>query len=324
MKFVLQILFLLLVVTPVIPVYSEATPHLVLNFDINKTLIASDKAGNKLVDDVINELLAEKYIAFWDSSLLEEISFDDYVNKILIPGPKNDSELRRQRKCYLQRFLDYLRENNSPLYELAFSDYETALKVLESSQGDIFPSFYRLIEKLNEQQISYSIILRSFGLELFEVKQEINSFHEGLIGRTAEFQKGKLYLDSGEVIEDSYEIYCTLRSIGHIAIHDDWNYWNSHGLAAHQGKPFYVDREDSEILSIFFDDNIDEADSINNIISSLDANTNESIPIEEVVELGLAVRVDTLEAILNDNYFIERVEKAVEKANLRKFFLIKC
>lgn len=301
--------------------YSEVMPHLVLHFDINKTLIASDKVGNKLVDDVINELLAEKYIALWDSSLLEEMSFDDYVSKILIPGAKNDAELKRQRKCYLQHFLDYLRVNNSPLYKLAFCEYEAALKVLETSQGDIFPSFYRLIEKLNEQQISYSIILRSFGLELFEVKQEINSFHEGLICRTAEFQKGKLYLDSGEVIEDSYEIYCTLRSIGHIAIHDDWNYWNSHGLAAHQGKPFYVDREDSETLSIFFDDNIDEADSINNIISSLDAHSNESIPIEEVVELGLPVRVDTLEAILNDNYFIERVEEAVEKANLRKLLI---
>ncbi len=80
-----------------------------------------------MVDDVINELLAEKYIAFWDSSLLEEVSFYDYVNKI---------------------------------------------------------------------------------------------------------------------IEDSDEIYCTLRSIGHIAIHDEWNYWNAHGLAAHQGKSFlYGSRE---------------------------------------------------------------------------------
>ncbi len=318
MKFILQILFLLLVVIPVTSLYSEAMPHLVLNFDINKTLIASDKVGNKLVDDVINELLAEKYIALWDPSQLEEMSFNDYVNKILIPGPKNDSELRRQRQCYLQHFLDYLCVNNSPLYELAFSDYEAALKVLKTSQGEIFPSFYRLIEKLNEQQISYSIILRSFGLELFDVKQEINSFHEGLIGRTAEFKEGKLYLDSGEIIEEGYEIYCTLRSIGHIAIHDDWNYWNLHGFAAHQGKPFYVDQEDSETLSIFFDDNIDEADSINNIISSLNANTNKSIPVEEIVELGLAVRVDTLEAILNDNYFIERVEEIVEKANLKK------
>jgi len=318
MKFILQILFLLLII---IPIDGEAMPHLILNFDINKTLIASDKVGNKTVEDVINELLAEKYIALWDPTLLEEMSFDDYINKIMIPGPKNDSELRRQRKCYLQHFLDYLRENNSPLYELAFSDYEIALKVLAASQGDIFPSFYRLIEKLNEQQISYSIILRSFGLELFDVKQEINSFHEGLIGRTAEFQKGKLYLDSGKVIEEGHEIYCTLRSIGHIAIHDDWNHWNSNGLAVHQSKPFYVDREDFETLSIFFDDNIDEADSINNIISPIDANTNEAIPIVEVVESGLAVHVDTLEAILNNNYFIDRVEEAVEKANSRRLLI---
>lgn len=314
MKFILQIFFLLLAAS----LFGETIPHLVLNFDINKTLIASDKVGNKSVDDVINELLAEKYKALWDPSLVEEISFDDYVNNILIPGPKHDSELRRQRKYYLQHFLDYLRDNESPLYELVHTEYEIALKALETSNGIIFPSFYHLIEKLNEQQISYSIILRSYGLELFDVKQEINGFHEGLIGRTAKFRKGKLYLDNGEIIEGGCKIYCTLRSIGHIAIHDDWNYWNSHGLAAHQGKPFYVDREDYETLSIFFDDNIHETDSINNIISPLDAKTEKPIPLEEVVKSGLAVRVDTLEAILNDNYFIERVEEALEKANLRK------
>lgn len=314
MKFILQILLLLLTISSL---YSETTPHLLLNFDINKTLIASDTAGNKLVDDVINELLAKKYNDYWGTSQ-QEISFHEYVNKILVPGPKNDKELRRQRKCYHQDFLNYLRFNESPLYKLAFCDYQIILNILEASPGDIFPSFYRLIEKLNEQQISYSIILRTFGLDLFEVKKEINSFYEGLIVRTAKFQKGKLYLDSGEVIEDGYEIYNILRSIGNIAIQDDWNYWNMYGLTAQHGKPFYVDREDSEILSIFFDDNIDETDSIYNIISFLDANTHQPITIEEIVESGLAIRVDTLEAILNDNYFIEQVEKAMRKAHLKR------
>lgn len=311
MKSISQILFFLLIA---LPLFGEATPHLVLNFDINKTLIASDKAGNKLAEAVLNELLAEKYMAHWDPSLPEEMSYDYYVNNILIPGPKNDSALKKQRQYYRQHFLDYLQKNNSSLYALAFSDYEMALKVLETSESDIFPSFYRLLKKLDEQQISYSIILRSFGMELFDVKQEINSFHKELIARTAEFKKGKLYLDNGKVIEDSYEIFCLLRSIGHIAIHDDYDYWNLHELTALYGKPFYVDQEDSETLSLFFDDNIDEANSIHNIISPFDAKTGKSIPVEKAIASGLAIHVDTLQAILNDNYFIERVEDALEKA----------
>lgn len=35
-----------------------------------------------------------------------------------------------------------------------------------------------------------------------------------------------------------------------------------------------------------------------------------------MVKSRLAVRVDTLEAIFNENYFIERIEDAIENANV--------
>ncbi len=115
------------------------------------------------------------------------------------------------------------------------------------------------------------------------------------------------------MIENSYAIYSQLQHIGHIAIHDDWSYWSAHGMAARQGKPFYIDRDDAETLTIFFDDNIIEDDQIKNIISPLDAHTGEVISIEDLVESGQAVRVDTLEAILNDDYYIDRVKEALIK-----------
>lgn len=57
MKLIIRLFVTFLVIST--SLFSEDSLHLILYFDINKTLIASDKAGNKSVTDVINELLAE-------------------------------------------------------------------------------------------------------------------------------------------------------------------------------------------------------------------------------------------------------------------------
>lgn len=316
MKYILRIFLVLLTVS--MPLFGKDTPHLILYFDINKTLIASDKAGNKSVEDTLNELLAEQYKACWNESLQEEMTFDEYVHEVLVPGPRDSQELKTQRRLYLQHFIDYLYEQNHPLYKTALEDYETALMTLNTSQGMVFPSFYSLLNDLNKKDISYSIILRSFGDEVFEVKTEINRVHKMMFNQMAKFREGKLLLEESELIENPWKIYNQLRHIKHIAIHDDWNYWNSHGEFAKQGKPFYINKEDTHTLSIFFDDNIRENDSIKNIIAPLDAKTGELIPIEALILSGQAVRVDTLKAILNDDYYINCIEEAIYKHSLRK------
>lgn len=321
MKYILQIFLFFLTISR--PLFSEGSPHLILYFDINKTLIASDKAGNKSVEDVLNELLAEKYKACWDQSLQKAITFDEYVHEILVPGSRDNQELRARRKSYLQHFIDYLHIQNHPLYRTVLHDYETAKMVLNTSNGVIFPSFYSLLDHLDKNGISYSIILRSFGEEVFEVKTEINTVYKNIFNRMGKFREGKLLLDEEASIADSCMIYNQLRRIEHTAIHDDWNYWNAHGEAAKQGKPFYIDREDNETLSIFLDDNIRENDSIKNIIAPLDTANGELIPIKELIQSGQAVRVETLKAILNANYYIQQVEEAlykfVQERNHQKF-----
>lgn len=319
MKYSLQIFIIFIIIS--MPLFSEGTPHLILYFDINKTLIASDKAGNKSVEDSLNELLAEKYKACWDESLQEAITFNEYVHEILVPdsliqGSIENQNLRAERRFYLQHFIDYLHTQNHPLYKTVLQDYETALKVLKSSNSAIFPSFYSLLEDLDKKGISYSIILRSFGEEVFDVKTEINTIYKMLFNQTGKFREGNLLLQESESIEGSWTVYNQLRRIEHTAIHDDWNYWTVHGESTMQGKPFYIDREDNETLSIFFDDNIREDDSIKNIIAPLDARTGKLIPIKELIQSGQAVRVETLKAILNPDYYIDCVKEAIYKHSL--------
>lgn len=311
MKLIIRLFLALLVIST--SLFSEDSPHLILYFDINKTLIASDKAGNKSVNDVVNELLTEKYEACWDESLEDPVTFDFYVNKILVPGSKDDEELQSQRKFYRQHFIEYLLAHNHSLYKAVLLDYENVLTKLSTSNSTIFNSFYSLLNHLDQKEISYSVILRSFGEEVFEVKDEINTLYKMIFNQMGQFCEGSLILEGNKLIEGSNAIYTQLRRIEHIAIHDDWNYWNKNMMSAKNGKPFYIDHGDNETLSIFFDDNINENDSNFNIIAPLNAATGELISIEELVESGQAVRVDTLKAILNDNYYINHVEEAFQK-----------
>lgn len=85
---------------------------------------------------------------------------------------------------------------------------------------------------------------------------------------------------------------------------------NAHQGSAEQGKPFYFNSEDQEILSIFFDDNIGDSDE-KNIIAPLDIATGEKVSIKTLLESKQAVGVDTLEAILNQSYYIERLQEAL-------------
>lgn len=312
--------YLVFILAITLPLMGEKPPHLVLYFDINQTLIASDKAGQKSVADVLNELLAEKYIACWTDSQQDPIPFDQFVRTSLIPGSATDPTLLQQRKQAIHHFVDYLREHNHPLYPTVAQDYQTTLAALEHTHGEIFASFYALLDYLELNQNSYSIILRSFGHEIFDLKDQVNALYKPLFTLTGKFREGKLYM-SHEILYDPQAIYQQLRRSPHAAIHDDWQYWNAHGGSASYGKPFYIDRHDPDTLSIFFDDNINKDDSPQNIIIPLDATTGQPIPIRELVESGKAVRVDTLQAILDLSYYINLVEAALEKHSLQPALL---
>lgn len=311
MKYILCVFFAFLTFT--LPLFSEEIPHLILYFDVNKTLIASDKAGKKSAEDVLNQLLAEKYKACWDTSLNKAMTYDDYVHEVLVPGSRDDQALKSQRKFYLHRFIAYLKEQNHPLYDAVQQDYETALKALKSFKGVVFSSFYSLLDDLDQKGISYSIILRSYGEEIFNVRDEIDTVHKKIFSQWGLFREGKLILENDEPIENSFAIYHQLRRIGHTAIHDDWKYWNGHDMSVRYGKPFYIDREDRETLPIFFDDNIRVDDLAKNIIAPVDIATGELIPVEELINSGQAVPVQTLNAILDTNYYINYVKKALDQ-----------
>lgn len=233
-----------------------ADPHLMLYFDINKTLIASDRVKGKSEEAILNDLLAEKYADKGDAQEAQKI-------------------------------------------------YTAALEKLHQQKGHVFTSFYRLLQALDEKEISYTIVLRSFGEEVFDVAEEINTLYGKKFQHTGQFKKGTLVLDTGERAETASEIEALLHESLHTAIRDDWNYWKEGEKKSRFGKPFPVSHSD---VALFFDDNIDLEDDEANIIKPIDVETGELVAMEKLAGQHQIVAVDTLEAILDDNYFIEYVK----------------
>ena len=291
---------------------AEQSPHLILHFDINKTLIASDKTENKSIEDVINELLSRKYSACWEETLQEPLTFDAYVSTVLLPGAEHDVKLKEERLAYLVHFIDYLHKQNHPLYQTVLEEFTLVLDTLKKAEGNVFPSFYRLIFELNENGIPFTLFLRSFGKEVFEVTNEINSVFKGLFKMNGMFRKGILYLDGKEALSESQVLYDFFCSKENAAIRDDWSYWMEGEMEARYGKPIYIDQEDRTVLTLFFDDNIKTGHSVKNIISPIDPKTGEFISIAHLIQSKQVFSVNTLEAILNEHYYLDLVQEAWE------------
>lgn len=301
-KLILSIIFIL-------PL-SGQDPHLVLYFDVNKTLIASDLVQNKSTENILNELLAYQFSSCWDETVQAPISYSNYIKQML-PTGLDDETLDKLHGSQLHHFIDYLRANDHPFYQEASELFNSALQRLSSSPHGVFPAFYHLLDELDEKQLSYTIILRSYGSEIFELAERINDVVKPLFNHSGSFKNGILSVGDQKA-ETHPEIYHLLHSLSHVAVRDDYQYWKTGNFRSQFGKPFLLDQYNLDVLDIFFDDGIRLTNQDNNIIAPIDIHTGKLIPIQELDHSGQVVRVNTLECILNDDYFSKYVQKALQ------------
>jgi hypothetical protein len=293
--------------------------RLILHFDVNKTLIASDKAGTKTIDNVINELLAEKYQNFWEKDQKKPLTYYDYVYTIVVPGDPKDPELKKIRNGYLHNFVHFLEKSNHPLKNTVQQKYQELSLTLEKKSNPIFSSFFSLIKYLDEQKIPYSIILRSFGKEIKVVAKEIEKeLKRPLFDSVLTFQKRKLQWGD-KVLSNGREIAQLFTSGKNFIVQDDYVFWHAHKELQSFGKPFYLNLKNPKVIQIFFDDNIEDFSSPTNVIAPFDSDSEKPLPFKDLIDKGLVVKVDTIDAILDENYFIHKVQTALEKAQKHQF-----
>jgi len=210
----------------------------------------------------------------------------------------------------IAHFLDWLEETQHPKKREVIERYEQ-LKAKSGCQ--IFPSFFTLLKKLKELNIRFVVLLRTYGRNLQEVAEEIGKHPDGVVfTKYGKFSDGKLHLENSKSLNSTKKIFNTfLHTQNHFAIQDNWPEWNSDDERARSGKPFIFDASGKmhgvKNLSLFFDDNYtaEEKDILTPIEVHGQTVSNTTIQNQ------LAFRVDPVEAILDNNYYIKLVTHAL-------------
>jgi hypothetical protein len=288
---------------------SNERPHIVLHVDINKTLIAESQRKGFDFDKGIAALLstAPEYAHTWTHDS-EKTTYSKWVNEKLFPGSSKDPVLKKKCEIEHAAFIEAARKHNHPLYQELSHEFNSLVNSLKNQNDrSVFTSFSNLIKYLKERNYSFSIVLRTFGKDLDWVSKELAQ--DGLDNFIyGSFSKGILTLNNTE-LSNPTEIASVFEPGNHYAIQDSYDWWKQHNFTEKGGKPFPIDVSNKQVLSIFFDDNADDAvKPILNVIP-FETETN----LNELLSIGRVVPVDTRKAILDKNYYINAFEKALEK-----------
>lgn len=284
-------------------------PHIILHVDINRTLIAEDNSKGLAREKCLATLLSNdpKYSHTWGDGL-EKMTYKKWVDEKLFPGSYQDEVLKKKRESCHTEFVEVARNKNHPMLNEIISELNLLLDTLET-QGSkkIFKSFPNLITYLKVRNYSFSVILRTFGDDLDWVSQELAQ--DGLNFIQGSFCEGVLHLNNG-VFSNPADILAAFEPGKHYAIQDSYDWWKHHNLTENGGKPFPINISDKRVLSIFFDDS---ANSSKRQILKIISFGGEKVNLNELIEMGRVVAVDTRKAIRDPNYYISAVEKVLKK-----------
>ncbi|KAM5126723.1 uncharacterized protein ACMZJ9_021175 [Mantella aurantiaca] len=203
----------------------------------------------------------------------------------------------------------------------------------------ILPSFFHLLSSLHHQRRSFSIILRTFGMDLPRVLQ---SLHVALAGKHPQFPQlqhlplkvdvtpGRIRCSKRETVlirggdhvstkgkeRNIYDYFTSMTGIGGFQDHFDW--WARNRFTSSGGKPFWIDPKDGNNLHLIIDDNIRlsqrEKDTIVNCRVLQDGGRGKGsrkAPTSELYGVCL-VPTDLLRAIADEEYFLDGVRVCEE------------
>lgn len=286
------------------------TPHLILFLDINQTLLLGDIVQGKSAQDAVNDALTDLFFYQWDPNL-PEMSYNEYVKEHLCPNTKKDPEIKKQQIQIISNFVKFLETSNHPLYPQVKEKYDHAIAALMKQDGMLFNSFYKMVDQLNQRNVPYTLIFRTFGGDGPEVVKELNrNLGENFVVYKEEI--AKLNCESPEAF---YE-YCKTvkeREGRHIVIRDNWYVWNANGQAAAYGKPFPMDFRDRKYLPLFFDDNayVTPGKAERNAVAPYDLENGKPIDPKDAIDKKRLFVVDPLDALHDPDYFVKHIDDAL-------------
>ncbi len=312
---------------------AKEKPALYVYFDVNKTIIMSDRGSNKNETDVINGILAEHVEALhhdWGQTGVRE-SYYDYLTRLgKSLYPHDYHERKDYRNELVHRFVAFLEDKYPELAERA-KEYTDALhlKLAARQHGNLVQAFSRFVAAFQASKRGYpadlKIVFRTFG-------QDLNEIESAVVGMNSEgktpFERGEFtaqgtFVFQGKVYPRAH-FGAALRQNSKaffVGIADSYSYWRGSHFAAQAGKPLPVFQGRS--FTPLFDDNIKgEGESLakRDIIHPYWEHDKKGILPRELLGSWL-IRVNPFEVLQNENYFIEEYNKACVRAGFPEYQL---
>jgi hypothetical protein len=100
--------------------------------------------------------------------------------------------------------------------------------------------------------------------------------------------------------------YFTSKEECFMCVQDDYESWKFHDEHSPYAKPLILDLNSTDITQVFFDDNCSPHEHC--IVNSIDLSTGESLAYEDNIG-KFAIKVDSLQAILDEEYLIKKFLK---------------
>ena len=226
-----------------------------------------------------------------------------------------------------------------PLYE----QLQTKVAVPHSASLELpeilshmIPSVFYTLKILMERPQPTRIVFRTFGTDLPLIAKAITCFARGQHPDYLDFHCEELLLDGSNLFrgrwndQNVYQLWThdgdtLLASGGHAilefistkpccGIQDDYDFWAAHQCAPWAGKPVWVP-QDRSVHHVLLDDNIHplEYDGIASVHEQQTTNGDyRTLSGAEILEQqGIhLIRVPTIEPILNDQWFIDQLDRA--------------
>lgn len=285
------------------------TQYYILFFDINKTIIDYDSSKNIDSEQAIAKIISENVSGKW-SSTTEFNTFRNFIEK--------QNEDRNKSQNYKQVYDAQYTKINPDILEL-HKKLSLAMQCHKEKYNGIFASFIRLIHFLDANlpnNIQYKIVLRTFGHDRKSVVDALNKILSRKMNNYGSMIEEK---DSSVVLEYKCEndglkkkitdpnklVELFVNSDGHWSVQDNYQHWENGNHKYSHGKPFpHHDRMD--VHCIFFDDNVSKKQIINPMWPYKVSNDQLSIQHKKLCNKHHIVAVDTVQAILDDDYFINQ------------------
>ena len=263
----------------------------------------------KIPKDIMNEINKENSIY---SSFYKDLYENDFI--FLFPSLfRTMIELQSQNRIFTiifrtfgldfnevsKEFNDFC-EGKHPLFKNSKINFDGEngskdYRIKEKNIGII----YRFDEDINNIYLVLGCLRRNFEIK---TPDGLISFYNDRI------KKGEVnIIKGGKEIFEFINKNSTEGKINSLCINDHYDTWYRFDKKSTCGKPMLIDPNNKDIEVFFFDDHITLNDE--NIVDCRDINTGKSIE-DKTIEDKYLIRVDTLKAAEDENYFLDLIKRA--------------